>query len=83
MRTKCWLLQINCHKLVTIDLMNPTSESNPSLGSPALFLLECSAWLVLFILGGPLELYLDVELPHGLQLQPNVMERLSRFFYKI
>ena len=83
MRTKCWLLQINCHKLVTIDLMTPTSKSNPPLGSPALFLLECSAWLVLLVLGGPLELDLDVELPLGLQLQPDVMQGLAGLLDKI
>ena len=63
--------------------MNSTSESHPSLGSPAFFFLECSTWLVLFILGRPLEFYFDVKLPHGLQLQPNIMERLSGLFYKI
>ena len=83
MRTKCGLLQVDRHELVTIDLMNPTSESHSPLGSPALFLLECSAWLVLLVLGGPLELDLDVELPLGLQLQPDVMQGLAGLLDKI
>ena len=40
--------------------------------------LECTVWLVLFILGGPEQLDLDVQLPVGLEVHPDLVERLLR-----
>ena len=40
--------------------------------------LECTVWLVLFILGGPQQLDLDVQLAVGLEVHPDLMEGLLR-----
>ena len=40
--------------------------------------LECTVWLVLFILGGPQQLDLDVQLAVGLEVHPDLVERLLR-----
>ena len=82
-RTECRLLEVDSHELVTIDLVNTTPQRHPSLASPSLFFLEGSTRLVLFVLGGPLELNLDVELPIGLQLQPDVVKWLLCLLYQL
>ena len=40
--------------------------------------LECTVWLVLFILGRPQQLDLDVQLAVGLEVHPDLVERLLR-----
>ena len=40
--------------------------------------LECTVWLVLFILGRPQQLDLDVQLAVGLEVDPDLVERLLR-----
>ena len=38
--------------------------------------LECAVWLVLLVLGRPEQLDLDVQLPVGLEVDPDLMKRL-------
>ena len=82
-RTEGWLLQVDRHELVTVDLVDATSERHPPLVSPTFFLLKGSAGLILFVLGGPLELNLDVKFSIGLQVQPDVVQRLLGLLYQV
>ena len=83
MGTECWLLQIDSHELMTIDLMHSSPQGHSSFVSPTILLLEGSTGLVLLIFGGPLQLYLDMQLPLGLQLQPDIMQGLSCLLYQV
>ena len=82
-RTEGWLLQVDSHELVAIDLVDPTSESHSPLVSPAFFFLKGSAGLILFVLGRPLELNLDVKFSIGLQIQPDIVQRLVCLLYQV
>ena len=67
------LLQVDSHELVTIDLVDPPSDRHSPLVSPTFLLLKGSAGLILFVLGGPLELNLDVKFSIGFQVQPDIV----------
>ena len=82
-RTEGWLLQVDRHELVTVDLVDSPPERHPPLVSPTFFFLKGSAGLILFVLGGPLELNLDVKFSIGLQVQPDVVQWLLRLLYQV
>ena len=52
--------------------------SNPYFANYVRTDLECTVWLVLFILGRPEQLDLDVQLAVGLEVHPDLVERLLR-----
>ena len=57
------LLEEHRDELVPVDLVHAPPERHAPLGSPPLLLLEGPGGLVLLVLGGPLQLDLDVQLP--------------------